>query len=319
MKLQFLSFKIRLKIRAVFSGLKARFEEPDDAIIDEFLRRFAIDRGDGKVYETLKHELRIMIGRKTREKLFLEFSKRLSSQLAKKVREELVRREREASEMARNEIIRKYEEEIARSREQWTAEVVPKVLKIIGDQQTYDILKALNGGDKGLEKLKRTLGLENDELVWRLKTLTDLALIRPSNGGSWDEYSISDTGREAAREMERLEGRVYAIEHIRYLLALKAVGDKSRCKELLTVVDNGRLRGHEEHVRRMMENVNTEVRRLSQAIFESREMGVSHAKHLLPPGVQITDHEAMGRLLVLGYWLRDLIGSDGGRYGGRRA
>jgi len=301
-------------VNAALNKLKAYFEKPSDATVEAILKQIALSKCD-EGYGWFKEELRAMIGRKVRERLFLEFFKRLSNHLARKIKEELVRRERELSERAEGryrELIRRYEWEISRSREEMVGEIVPKVLKIINDQTACSILKALIEGDKRIEELKKSLGLRNDDLAWRIGALMDLALISLSNGGRGDEYSISNLGREVVKEIGDLEERIYTIDHIKHLIALKAVGNKFESEKLLSIVDNGRIRGHENYIRKMMENVNDDVRRLSQALLERREMGVKHAKHLLPSGIQIIDHEELGRLLVLECWLKDLLGFKGG-------
>ena len=292
-----------------FNKLKAYFEKPNDETIEVILRQLAISKSDGE-YEWFRGELQAMIGRRVRERVFLEFFKRLSNKLAKKMREELVKREREVNERADEryrELICRYELELSRSRKEILAEIIPKVLKIINDQAMCSILKALSEGDKRVEELKRSLGLDDNDLTWRINVLMDLSLISPSNGGMVDEYSISNVGREVVRGMGCLEERIYTIDYIKRLIAIKAVGDKCGSEKLLAIVSSGRMRGHENHILKMMENVNDYVRRLSQAIFEGREMGERHAKHLLPPGIQIIDHGELGKLLVLEYWLRDLI------------
>jgi DNA-binding HxlR family transcriptional regulator len=301
-------------VNTALNKLKAYFEKPSDATVEAILKYLALSKCDDG-YGRFKEELRAMIGRKAREGLFLEFFKRLSNNLAGKIREELVRRERELGERVEErcrELIRRYEWEISRSRGEIVEEIVPKVLKVISDQTACSILRALNEGDKRIEELKSSLGLKNDDLAWRIGALMDLALISPSNCGRGDKYSITNLGRAVVEEMENLEERIYTINHIKRLIALKAVGDKSGSERLLAVIDNGRMRGHENYIRKIMEDVNDDVRRLSQALLERREMSVKHAKHLLPSGVKIIDHEELGRLLVLECWLRDLIGFRSG-------
>ncbi|MBO3842929.1 MAG: hypothetical protein FGF48_11045, partial [Candidatus Brockarchaeota archaeon] len=272
------------------------FRGPSEQTIKRILLMEGFSPADGEVYGELEFMLRKLIGRRYREEKSLEFFKLQSSQLRRKLEKELTKR----TEMIRREVIESYKKEIARSREQLAAEVMSEASKIfIIDRQTYEILKSLSGGDRELDELKRVLGLKNDELLWRLNTLTYLALVHSLTGG---KYSLSNVGREVLMKAEKFKECVYTINDVKRIFALDAVGDESRAEALLTLVNNGRVRNHGdvigEEINKLAEKWDDDLKKLSQSFFNRRECGAKHVKHLIP-GARIADHKALGRLLMV--------------------
>ena len=278
------------------------FRKPDEETVEAILEKIGIAESD-ESYETLKTGLRNLIGRKTREKSFSKFFKELTSQLYKKIDKELSERDETIDDLIK---------EIIRSRKQIVAEVMakafsPKILAII-DRPSYELLKLLYEGEKSYKLLKGIWNLKDDDLIWRIKYFEDFGVVKSHYSEKIVFYSLSNTGKiileKRGSEFEELVDLLR--EDKDYRLALKAVGEnKVMAEKFLNWLKSSRGRGHMSTIEKLSKVYET-PKKVSQAFFSEREMGVTHEKHM---GIKIIDHRAAGELLLseLGKFHRKVV------------
>lgn len=273
------------------SKIRDYFRKPDEETVEEILKKIGMAESD-QSYERLKTGLRSLMVRKTRQEDFSGFFRELSGQLRKKVDEKLS--ERDAT-------IKDLRNEMARSKEQLVAEVIPKALSpsilAIVDQASHQLLKLLYKEEKSHKSLKGILDLRDDDLIWRMKYFEDLGIVESRYSDGNMIYSISDIGRtiyqKRGAEFEELAD--FLKEDKDYQLALKAVGgDKIMAEKYLNWLKSASGRGHMGKVEKLHKRYET-PKEVSQAFFREREMGVAQEKHI---GIKITDHQASGELLL---------------------
>lgn len=277
------------------------FKRPEKKVLGEILTNIGVFESD-EGYEKLKNSLTKLVGRKSREHYFREFFCELSKVLCKKIRSEIAKRTEEAREEARNETVRELGEQVTRIKEQLVAETVMKafsqdILAII-DPIVYQILKILREGGKSPDLLRRILNLGDEELTRRISYLKDLELIKTGYSNNCVEYNISRTGETILERRGAQFEKVIdiVVDDMAHRLSLEAVGgDKAMAEKLESWLKSTRGRSHLATVKKLNEKYR-DAKRVSQAFFGMREMGVTHEKHV---GVKIVNHKASGERLLL--------------------
>ena len=260
----------------------------------------AID--DMEVFQQLKTSLHGLIGNRSRQAEFFRFFEELANQLRKKGSKKLEEIKERAKNEAEKEAFSKYREEIMRSREQLTAEGTleafsPQILTII-DRPIYEILKSLHEGEKDHESLRRSTNLKNQELIWRIDYLLKRGFVKPHrlNNDGIIIYKLSEVGKAIFEKRGAEFGRFLdlLIDDKIYQLSLKAVGeDEMMAEKFRTLLLNGRLRGHDKQVRKLVQRY---AASLAQMFFNGRENGVKHQEHL---DIKVVNYEAAGELIML--------------------
>ncbi len=91
---------------------------------------------------------------------------------------------------------------------------ITKILKALGDETRYQIIKLLGGGDFCVGALAQIMNTSRPAVSQHLKILREAGLVRGEKRGYWTHYIVDkEVLCKAAREIEHLaEGRVQSHE-----------------------------------------------------------------------------------------------------------
>lgn len=80
-------------------------------------------------------------------------------------------------------------------------QTVARVFKAMGDENRLTILSLLKEGESCACKLQEALGISQPTLSHHMRILLDAGLVDGRKEGKWIHYSLSESGRQRAKDL----------------------------------------------------------------------------------------------------------------------